>query len=188
MANPFDVRLADLPAAEREEVAKVLAVRVPSDVWDSDEGDVVVWYLFLGLILAGGIVAAMIEFSLAEFVAMWKFMPTTFPYGLLSPMFGGLVALLLLPLLVRKLLSLHGRTGWMVTSFGLVRMRGPRLRVARWPDITRLSRERIGTGRSRFVMVRVTTSKGVLACDTGALYREIARRVPSTTVVADEMA
>jgi hypothetical protein len=178
MATPFDAKLADLPEAERAEIAKILAER-PGDVWHSDEGDGMAGYLLLALAASGGVVATLVEFSIDEILEFWTYLPYALPYSLVSPFMGSALAVIALPLLVWRFLVLHRRHGWMVTSFGLVRIRGPRLRIARWQDVERVNRRRIG-GTRGFVMVELTTNRGVLECDTAALYQAILHRVPQT--------
>jgi hypothetical protein len=183
MARPFDVTLAGLPPTERAEVEQVVRDR-PGAAWISDQGDGMAWHLLFALAAIGGIVATLVSFTPAEIAESYRW----FAAGLISPnlaILGFTLAVIALPLLARDFFLKNGRHGWMVTSFGLVRIRGPKLRVVRWPDIERITRRRIGAGTRKFVIVELATARGVLECDTGALYAEIKRRAPTSAVVVE---
>jgi hypothetical protein len=182
MTDPFAARLADLPAAERDEVEQLLADRPPAR-WVSDAGDGLVVHAILAVAAVAGIAAYLVEFSLAEYLEFWTWLPYTLPRALVSPEIGFTLALLAVPLLAWRLRVLHGRHGWMAASFGLVRVRGPKLRIARWSEVQRISRRRVGTGGRGFVVWSLTTPRGVLECDTGGLQDEIRRRAPSAACV-----
>lgn len=184
MASAFDIELAALPADERAEVERLLVDR-PGALWSSDEDDGMLPDAIVAVAAIGGIVATLINYPLAEIAAFYRDLPRMLPYGLTSPIMGFTLAVLAVPLLVRRFRRLHGRHGWLVTSFGLVRVRGPRLRVARWEDVERISRRYIGIRPRGFAMVELATRHGTLECDTGAVYSEAVKRVPARATVVD---
>jgi hypothetical protein len=105
------------------------------------------------------------------------------PYSSSSAMAGFCVACVVLPICIWKFVTLHGRFGWMATSFGVLRVRGRALRLVRWGDVTRVSRRRIG-GRNPFSVVELGTKQGpVFETMTGALMPEIEQRVPPGTPI-----
>lgn len=185
MATPFDVRMSELAAEERAEVERLLRER-PSSQWHSDEGDGLVWHAILATGVVVGIGAYLINFSLAELADYFSFFVVLLPRSLVSAHVGFVLAVLLVPWLVWRVRVLHGRYGWMATSFGLLRVRGPELRVIRWAEVERVGREKIG-GRNGFVKVTLTGKRGAFECDTGALFSEIKQRVPSTAVVDEKI-
>ena len=181
MATPFDARLGELPEPERAEIDKLLAER-PRDLWHSDEGDGLAFHLLAALAALGALVAGHVNDMFGELAEFWA----AVPYSLMGfyPAPPGLsLAILMIPLIAWRFRVLHGRHGWMVTSFGYLRVRGPRLRLVRWRDITRLERRVIGSGRGKFSMLLLTTPAGTLECDTAIFFNEIKQRLPATATV-----
>jgi hypothetical protein len=183
-----------LAAGEREELEAILAEargkRAPTARYQSDAGDASAWYLLL-LIAAGlGIVAHVVVFggfgAVPEF---WRTV-TTAPAIALSPG-GGLVtlgfqvAIVVAPWSAWKLISIYGRHGWALASFGFVRVRGKRIQLVRVSDIVRVDRTRFGGGgQRRFSVIKITSRDGgVLSSYASALFDELCKRVPAGTTI-----
>lgn len=176
MAAPFVVMLADLPAAEYNEVAKIVNER-PSSLWISDAGDGMLPHAILMVVVLGGVVAGIVE--LASSSSHDGFLASTAGTGFI-------LALIALPLMLYWFWTLNGRFGWMVTSFGLVQIRGDRLKIARWQDIIKVRRSVVGTGVHRFTSLDVTTAQGTLVCNYGALFPELRERLPPSAELVNE--
>lgn len=176
MAAPFVVMLADLPAAEHNEIAKIVNEK-PGAVWISDAGDGMLPHAILLVVVLGGVVAGIVE--LARSHDYVSFLASTAGTGFI-------LASIALPLLLWWIRGLNGRFGWMVTSFGLVQIRGERLKIARWQDIVKVRRSIVGTGINRFVSLDITTAQGELVCNSGALFSELRERLPPTAQLVNE--
>jgi|JI9StandDraft_1071089.scaffolds.fasta_scaffold105718_3 hypothetical protein len=184
MATPFDVQLDELPAGERAEILKLLGER-SREVWYSDEGDGLAFHLLFGLAALGGVIAGLTMIPVEDLLDFWTYLPgsLTSPSSLM--VLGFLLAILSIPLVLWRFFVLHKRHGWLLTSFGYVRVRGPDLRLVRWQDITRVQRRVIGSGRGKFAMVDLTTPNGTLESDTSYFFNDIKRRVPQSATVAE---
>ena len=176
MADPFVVMLADLPAAEHNEIAKIVNER-PGELWISDAGDGMLPHAILLVALLGGVGAGIVELAGSHEIA--DFLASTAGTGFILAAIG-------LPLLLWRIWLLNGRFGWMVTSFGYVQIRGERLKIARWPEIVRVRRSRVGTGVNRFSSLEITTAQGTLVCNTGALFSALCKRLPPTAQLVNE--
>lgn len=176
MATPFDVQLGELPADERGEIIKLLGER-SREVWYSDEGDGLAFHLLLGIAAIGGAIACVVEIQAS--LAYWQIEDQK------ALLLGLTLAIALLALVLWRFFVLHKRHGWLMTSFGYLRVRGPSLRLVRWTDITRAQRRVIGSGRGKFAMVDLTTPKGTLESDTSYFFNDIKRRLPPTATVEE---
>lgn len=176
MATPFDVKLGQLPADERVEIDRLLR-EGSREWWHSDEGDGLAFHLLLAVAAVAGAVASIYDISISD--------PEFGAAGVDLGVLGLTLSLGILALLPWRFLVLHGRHGWLVTSFGYLRVRGPSLRLVRWPDIIKVERRVIGSGRGKFVMNLLTTPKGTLECDTSIFFTEIKRRIPTTATVQE---
>jgi hypothetical protein len=183
MSTAFDSSLRDLPPNERAEVERILAERSPAN-WVSDEVEELSVYMLLALVNLIVIVSCLLVYSPAELVGYWSTVSGKLPDALLSPIPAFWIAAATLPLHAIRYLVLHNRHGWMATSFGLVRVRGSRLQIARWSELIRLEMQRYGTGNHRYITITAQTHRGVLECNSGALWEAIKERASTGPVAA----
>lgn len=175
MATPFDSSLADLPANERAEIEKLLGER-PREAWDDDSGD--------GLLLPVVVLVAALGGAGA---GLYELLHTDSAVGFFQSNIGTgfVVAVIAAAVLIRWLLAVRGRFGWLVTSFALVRIRGQRLRLVRWSDIVKVEHSMVGRGTDRFVSLAITTPQGVLTCYSGRLLSELRKHLPPSAQVVE---
>jgi hypothetical protein len=141
-----------------------------------------IWAI-LAVASLGGIIATFVEFEVEQILSYFRYAVQALPHSLSSAMAGFCVACVVLPICIWKFVTLHGRFGWMATSFGVLRVRGRALRLVRWGDVTGVSRRRIG-GRNSFSVVELGTKQGsVFEAMTGGLMPEIKQRVPPGTPI-----
>lgn len=176
MASAFAARLADLPANERAEIEKLLAEH-PGDRWDDDAGDGLLLPVVVLVAALGGVGAGLYELMYGGSLA--GFLQTDIGTGFV-------VAVIAAVLLIRWLLAVRGRFGWLVTSFALVRIRGQQLRLARWSDIVTVEHTMVGRGTDRFVSLAITTPQGTLTCHSGRLLSELRKHLPPSVQVVEK--
>lgn len=183
MATPFDTHLDALPEAERREIEAILRAKGPG--WVSDAGDGMLIWAILAVASLFGIIATIVEFEGEQILLYFTHAVQALPHSLVSPFAGFWVAWVVLSICTWKFIALHGRFGWMATSFGVLRVRGRALRLVRWGDVTTVSRRWIG-GRPRFSIVALGTKQGpVFESTTGGLMTEIEQRVPPGTPIVE---
>lgn len=183
MATPFDTHMNALHDAERQEIETILRAKGPG--WVSDEGDGMLLWAILGIGSLFGIIATLVVFSGEEVTSYFTYAAQMLPHSLASPIAGFCVACVVLPICIWRFVTLHGRFGWMATSFGFLRVRGPALRLVRWADVTVVTRRRI-SGRHGFSIVELGTKQGpVFESMTGGLMSEIKQRVPPGTQIVE---
>ena len=169
--------MSGLGANERAEIERILAAK--GSEWASDEGEAMLVWAILAVASVGGIVATFVGFGLEEM----RYALEGLPYTLRHAFGGFVVACVVFAICVWRYITLHGRCGSMVTSFGYLRVRGAALRLVRWDDITMALIRKIG-GRHRFSVVELTTKQGpVFVSLDGSLFSEIQRRVPPGTQI-----
>jgi len=182
-----------LATSEREELEVILAEargkRAPTARYQSDAGDTSAWYLLLLIASVFGIVAHVVTFGGFGAVPEFWSRVVTAPELALTPS-GGLVTLGFQVAIVVaiwsawKLVSIYGRHGWALTSFGFIRIRGQRIQLVRFPDIVRVDRTRFGGGQRRFTLVKITSRDGgVLTSYASALFDELCKRLPAGATV-----
>ena len=177
-------KIARLSAPEAAEIERVLAARDP-DSFVSDEGDAMAFPLLVFLCAVGGIAAYFFVFGLEEIRGALAFLDEAPEVALRAlflspPNLGLLVAIAAAAFLAVRFLSVHERHGWMVTSFGVVRIRGRNLKLLRYEDVARAERRRVHAGRRRHFSVLTLTARNGSQMTTYAtrLMDTIEARIP----------
>lgn len=194
MAKVPRTRLGALPPNERDEIEEILAEakrlkqRYGTSRFVSDEGDAMAFPLLAWIAALVGIAAMYVNWTPRELVEMLVFIPVALPGSLLHGKIGlafllAVVVFLWVPV---HFLRVHGRHGWMLTSFGFVTIRGKKIRLARWNDIASATRRRIRTKTNSFSVVTLTTNDGkVLESYAGALFDALKTKLPAGAKIAD---
>ncbi len=179
-------RLADLPAAERDELAEIVRTKDERFQSNADEASFVFYVLFMGSMI--GIVAYLAVFGnpLAQLdeAFMFGFSPSWF---VKEPTVG---VLLLFPLasysLWRIIANVRGN-GWALTTFGFVHIIRDRVRIVRYADITWIKfRSFRVRGRATKSITIVTRDGTKLLSYASALLAGLRERVPPETKIVGE--
>lgn len=178
MSGVQKLTLADLTQAERDEVEQVLK----TDGFVSDEGDTMAWYLLLflvGLFGVGAGVTFMSEWGETfSFIAEY---PSSAPMVLVNaPHIPGFFAgLALMAYCAVHFLQVHKRHGWLAPSFGVVRLRGKKVRLLRYQDLASCEREQFGNRGRRFSVLTMKAKDGTkLVSYATRLFDGIQARAP----------
>lgn len=117
----------------------------------SDEDEATLWFilpLFAGL--AGMGVGIVHYDELATALSLTVGQPSMLPYLLINlPFLATVAGLAACALVTWYFLRVHGRHGYAVTGTGVVRVRGPSLRVLRYEHIASISQHRFLAGGRR---------------------------------------
>lgn len=180
------VRLASLAADERAEIEAIVgeaAAARPAitGAFVSDEGDVMAWYLLAAIVALCGLVALVILALTDPYAGARLELPTNLPGLVNAPVVPGLtvcVGVLVYAGLVFA--RVHGRHGWMATSFGVVRLRGDRVVLLRYGDVTAATRRRVRSGRQAFFVLDLVAADGTtLTTYAARIMDTILARVPA---------
>lgn len=160
MSQVEDTTLGALTQQERTE----LVAAIGGKDWVSEQGDGLVWLLFVALLGIAGLGSGVVNFSeLTELFSFIAEYPSEAPRALLSVFFLGPVAgLAACVFSVVYFLRVNGRFGWAATRFALVRVRGEKLRLMRYVNLATITQERFGGGRRgrRFTETTLTAKDG----------------------------
>ena len=194
MAKVPKTRLGDLPSNERDEIEEILAEarrlkqRYGTSRFVSDEGDAMAFPLLAWIAASTGIVAMYVNWTPRELVEMLVFIPVALPGSLFHGKIGlafllAVVVFLWVPV---HFLRVHGRHGWMLTTFGFVTIRGRKLRVTRYADIAKATRRRIRSKSGSFSVVTLETASGrTHESYAGALFDALKTKPPPTAQVSE---
>jgi hypothetical protein len=187
------IRIDRLAAAERDELREIVAEargkKHPTARFQSDAGDTAAWYLLVLIAATLGVFAHAVVHGGPAAIVEWWSVAIEHPALVAGPdavvTIGVQLAFVAAGWAAYRLASLRYGHGWALTSFGFVRVRGRRLQVVRFADITRVERLRYGSARQRrFSVVRITARDGgVLSSYAGALFEGLRARLPETATV-----
>jgi hypothetical protein len=168
MAGVEKISLARLPAGERAELEALFAAHKQGRAGErflSDFGDAAAWWLLLTLAALGGAVAAGLSLfeegaiGVADYLrALVESGPVVFVGALYVP--GFVVSLAVLAWVGVAFARNLGRRGFAITGFGIVRVKGPRLRLLRHVDITRAERTVHRSKGGRFTTLDLSAKDG----------------------------
>lgn len=178
MSGVQKLTLADLTQAERDEVEQVLK----TDGFVSDEGDTMAWYLLIFLSGLLGVGAGLVFIDdwaetlsfIAEYPASALQVMVSAPH--IPGFFVGVAAVIYCPV---HFLRVHKRHGWLAPSFGVVRLRGKKVRLLRYQDLASCEREQFGNRGRRFSVLTMKAKDGTkLVSYATRLFDGIQARAP----------
>jgi hypothetical protein len=158
-------KLALLSPAERAEIEEILREFAGQKGqftarYCSDEGDTLAWFLLLGLCGLGGVIAGVIERVPTAILQRLEYgIDGLFALARSPITLGFATAALALAWSLWTFFRVHGRVGWMVTSFGVLRVFGPKIRLLRFAHIASARRTQVGT-RRRFSVLELNATDG----------------------------
>ena len=173
--------LRRLPDAERAEVEAILREfaqqpRQFTDRFCSDEGDTLAWFLLLGLAGLGGVVAAIVEDVPASLFAGLR-AGYVFP-TLRNPLVFGFVAAAVATVWsATTFVRTHRRCGWAVTTFGVLRVFGAKVKLLRFVDVASAERRQVNVRRPFSVLELRAKDGGLLTTYATPLMGAILARV-----------
>jgi hypothetical protein len=171
MAGVERTSAAQLSAGERAELEALLADSRQGRAGErflSDFADAAGWWLLLFLAaLVGGIASGLVFFEdgsvgVADFLRALVVNPMVI---VLAPHIPGLlVSAAVIVWVALSFVRSYGRRGYAITSFALIRVRGPRLRLLRHLDVARAERSVHGSRGKRFTALDLTAKDGSRVC------------------------
>jgi len=188
------MRIDDLPAVERDEIRRVIAesrrkVAPTRFVSNADEASFVFYVLLVGAI--GGLVAYAVVFGnpIPQIARFWRITLDNPTYFLSDPATAAVqLGLPVGSYALWRIAANYRGNGWAVTSFGFVHLIRSEVRIARYPDITKLeiSRGVVGQARRNYTRISVTTRDGwKIDGYAGQLVGELKLRVPPDAKVIE---
>ena len=158
-------RYQQLTPVQRREiddaVASAKGLRFGNDRFVSDEGDTMAWFLLLGLAAVGGAIAIGVESGLATGFRIYFLHPSWLlsawrDVNLMAFLACDAVAVFC----AVHFLRVHGRHGWLLTSWGVVKLRGSRVHHVAFSDIVKTDRVRHKNKGGRFSSLEMTLQNG----------------------------
>ena len=175
-----------LPDAEREEVEQILQEFAGqrgqfTSRYMSTAGDTLAWYMLLGLVALGGLIAGFVEDVPARWLESFEFGPRAALMRMVrSPeVLGFAAAVVLLPWCVATIVRTRRRCGWAATSFGVMRVFGSKLKLLRYADIAHAERRVVNVRRPFSVLELTATDGGRMTMYATPLMDSILARVPA---------
>ena len=165
-----------MEAAERAELEAALG---SPDTFLSDEDEAQAFWLLFGLAALGGIGACIYDAATDSYGGGFRAL-NPFAYGIPNPLyfvtrpqiFGFYIAIAVLVWVVYAYVTNHKRRGVVITSYGLIRIRGRSVQLFRYRDIASASERSTASCSHRNTLERQEISRP-------SVSRSTAWRVPS---------
>lgn len=154
----------EMDPAERTELEAALR---SSEKFLSDEQDALAWWLLLGLVAVGGLVASLYDLATDSygggFRALNPFSGAAagpLPFIPRPQVLGFYAALGVLVWLSYTFVTSHKRYGVATTSYALARVRGRKVQLFRYADIASATERHLGARGKRFTVLTLTEKDG----------------------------
>ncbi|MFO0578278.1 MAG: hypothetical protein U1A78_30095 [Polyangia bacterium] len=125
------------------------------------------WWLLLGLVAVGGIVASLYDRATdsygSGFRALNLFSAAAtgpIPFVPLPQVLGFYAAIGVLVWVIYTFMTSHKRYGVAITSYALARVRGRKVQIFRYTDIASASQRQLGARGKRFTVLTLTEKDG----------------------------